>query len=270
MKTTRHNVFETNSSSTHSISINSTTELYDSITPDANGVITLTGGEFGWEWKQYNDALTKANYCAIDVYGNAELEKMLRDVIMEHTGAKDVVFAFTTDYRKDTYSYIDHQSFGTSHPAFSSSDNLKNFIFNPKSYLFTGNDNNDEPANFYDVDVDDFTHQIVLEGSSGVYKIRESDINDTDKIVDAVLNLFSRNVYNQYNSDRTYWSSDSEKLYSTPRCDENRGVDIANRRLKIVKKTAVYKKNGDFDKYRLDDERFLKYSIDRISTTPTS
>lgn len=264
MKTIRHNVFETNSSSTHSISINSTTELYDSITPDSNGVITLTGGEFGWEWQQYNDALTKANYCAVDSYGNGDLEKMLRDVIMEHTGAKDVVFDLTTDYRQDNYSYIDHQSVGTSHPAFSSSDNLKNFIFNPKSYLFTGNDNGDEPANFYDVGVEDFTHQIVLEGSREVYKLKQSDINDSAKIVDAVLNLFSRNIYNQYNSDRTCWSSDSEKLYMTPYREENRGVDIANNRLKIVKETAVYKKDGSFDDYKLDEEKFLKYSIVKI------
>lgn len=264
MKTIRHNVFETNSSSTHSISINSTTELYDSITPDSNGVITLTGGQFGWEWEQYNDALTKANYCAVDVHGNGDLEKMLRDVIMEHTGAKDVVFDLTTDYRQDNYSYIDHQSVGTVHPAFSSADNLKNFIFNSKSYLFTGNDNTDEPANFYDVGVEDFTHQIVLEGSREVYKLKQSDINDSAKIVDAVLNLFSRNNYNEHNHNRTSWSSDDKRLYSLPWRDENSGVDVVNKKLRIVRETPTYKKDGEFNKYRLDEERFLTYSIVEI------
>ena len=51
----RHGVFETNSSSTHSISINSRNTLYESITPDENDTVKLTVGQFGWDWNRYND-----------------------------------------------------------------------------------------------------------------------------------------------------------------------------------------------------------------------
>lgn len=143
MITKRQSVFETNSSSSHSITISDTTELLDSITPDKDGNIVLTGGQFGWEIEDYEDALSKANYCAVDVHGNDDYEQMLIDVIKEHTGAKNVIFDFTTDYSQDedNYSYIDHQSYGTTHEAFSSNETLKAFIFNPNSVLRTDNDN---------------------------------------------------------------------------------------------------------------------------------
>lgn len=133
MKTTRHKSFETNSSSTHSISIDENTKLFDSFTPDKDGNIVLEGGEFGWEFDSYRDSYTKANYCALDVDGNDEWMFMLKEVIMEHTGAKDALFKLN--------GYIDHQSRGTSHKAFESKEKLKAFIFGRNSELHTGNDN---------------------------------------------------------------------------------------------------------------------------------
>lgn len=260
MKIVRHNVFETNSSSTHSISINSDTELYDSIIPDKNGVITLTGGEFGWEWKKTNDAFVKANYCAVDVIDNEDLKDMLRSVIIEHTGAKNVVFGFKLKFIGEDYStydsYIDHQSEGTSHPAFTSFENLKNFIFNPRSYLFIGNDNSEEPPNFYDIDEKDFTHKVLLEGTEEIFKIKESDINNDDKIIDVILNLFSRNKHNKY--------YDINSCYGTKAMCQDSGVDLKNKTLKIVKEFPIYKKNGEFDRYKCEAEKFLKFSIEKL------
>lgn len=274
MKTVRHAVFETNSSSTHSISINSDTELYGSITPDENGVITLTGGRFGWEWKRYNDCLTKANYCAIDSDGSDEKRNMLREVIMEHTGASDVVFQVTTSYKDDEYSYIDHQSVGTSHPTFSSKENLKNFIFNRNSYLFTGNDNDYEPANFYDVDVTKFTHKLKLEGTNDLYKLTDDDLRNNDKIMDAILNLYARNKHNEYSSERSFdyndyvhsdgGSYEKQKYFHINRDDENRGIDFGKKTLTVERGTYVYKKDGKFDKYLVDERLELKYTIEKL------
>jgi len=133
MKTIRHSAFETNSSSTHSICVNWDTKVFESITPDKDGNIVLEGGEFRWEIENYSDPLTKANYCALDVDGNDEWMFMLREVITEHTGAKDVILKLA--------GYIDHQSLGTSHEAFESKEKLKAFIFGDGSVLETDNDN---------------------------------------------------------------------------------------------------------------------------------
>lgn len=132
-KTTRQSTFETNSSSTHSISISSDTNLLTTI--PHNGTIILTGGEFGWERAEYNDALTKANYCALDTRNFEEKRKMLVEVLKEHTGANEIVFQLE--------GYIDHQSHGTTEMAFKDKETLKLFIFNPVSVLETSNDNDD-------------------------------------------------------------------------------------------------------------------------------
>jgi hypothetical protein len=115
MKTiTRQSVFETNSSSTHSISISDKSD-FTTIHPEADGNIYLNGGEFGWEVEEYRDPLTKANYCAIDNASNEERIEMLKRVIKEHTKASDVVINFNVDdWQAENHSYIDHQSDGTS------------------------------------------------------------------------------------------------------------------------------------------------------------
>ena len=133
MKTTRHKIFETNSSSTHSISISKSNILLTSIKPDKDGNIILYGGKFGWKVEKYNSPLVKANYCALDCDGDKEKTSILIKVIMDHTGAKGVVL--------DLDGYIDHQSNGTSDKAFENELTLKNFIFNPDSVLYTDNDN---------------------------------------------------------------------------------------------------------------------------------
>jgi len=137
----RQSVFETNSSSTHSISISEKGDFL-TIHPESDGNIYLNGGEFGWEIEQYRDPLTKANYCAVDNAGNEERIEMLKRVIKEHTKANEVIInANTEDWNSKYHSYIDHQSNGTSEDAFESEETLKNFIFRRGSVLYTDNDN---------------------------------------------------------------------------------------------------------------------------------
>lgn len=156
----RNNVFETNSSSTHSISISKDSEgILDTIVPDDDGTIIFHGGEFGWEWERYNDPMTKANYLAVYlccVKDDEHNKEFFERVIKDHTGAKEIIF--------DVSGYIDHQSHSTAVDAFESEETLKNFIFNPKSYLFTGNDNDSARPNFYDIDVD-YKWQVTLENA---------------------------------------------------------------------------------------------------------
>lgn len=137
MKHIRKSVFETNSSSSHSITINSSATNYTSISPDADGIITIDtkGYDFGWGYEDYNDFHSKACYCAIDQQNTESNLVMLQKVIMEHTGAKEVKL------RIDPNSYIDHQSYGTSSDAFESEQTLKDFLFSKNSILIIDNDN---------------------------------------------------------------------------------------------------------------------------------
>lgn len=149
MQNIRKSVFETNSSSSHSIHIDTSTELNDFIIPNDDGNVVLNGGEFGWEYIRFNDALTKANYCAVylsevgkyiehdnnyilsrtkeqleedERYGtirkfksNYEQEinskkELLKEVLLHQTLANSIIFDLTTDWNSDKYSNIDHQS----------------------------------------------------------------------------------------------------------------------------------------------------------------
>jgi hypothetical protein len=156
-KVTRHGVFETNSSSTHSIAIQGGKYVLDKL-PVEDGVCRVYPGEFGWEEEDYYDADTKASYCLTHAWSAGDgrdgykmsPEKaasrldMLRDVIQKATGAEKVEFAESGD---DFYKrgYIDHQSIegdgGAGEPAFASEESLRDFIFNPNSLLRTDNDN---------------------------------------------------------------------------------------------------------------------------------
>ena len=147
MRKVRQSVFETNSSSTHSLSIASFRkgDLMDTIPLDDFGNVSLNGGEFGWKVEDYTDALTKANYTAIYIEQwvpspeiKEQFKKVFVDIIKEQTGCNEVVFNFN-----ENYSYIDHQSVegGELDYLFESAETLREFIFNPRSVLHTDNDN---------------------------------------------------------------------------------------------------------------------------------
>jgi hypothetical protein len=142
----REKVFETNSSSCHSISLGKDTGkqfLLDTIYPDQNGIITLTGGEFGWEWFKENDAFEKANYAAVASMYNDSFRETLIQVIKDQTGCEEVIFNVIGET-----SYINHNSVGTCPTDY---DGLKDFIFNKNSWLFGGNDNSSPDPTFYHV-----------------------------------------------------------------------------------------------------------------------
>lgn len=182
-KNIRNSVFETNSSSSHSISICADADgIYDTIVPNEDGVIVLAGGQYGWEWVKYNDPLTKANYSAVDQHTNPRHAAMLNEVIKEHTGAKAVVFAFTSDWNTSGYSYIDHDSVGTAGQVFESKETLKNYLFSPKSWLYLGNDNEPHPPNFFDAPGTVYKYELSIDGLD----ITEKFVNDprTTKFID--------------------------------------------------------------------------------------
>lgn len=135
----RNNVFETNSSSSHSIHISEEVELLDtSLTPNHEGTVILEGGQFGWGFDKFEDASTKANYLSIQDSGVDR--ELLVQAIKEQTSAKEVKFFGVDDYDSQYWSYIDHQSSGTA-SELDTVEKIKNFIFNLKCVLYIDNDN---------------------------------------------------------------------------------------------------------------------------------
>jgi hypothetical protein len=177
-KVIRNNVFETNSSSMHSISFNGTNTI---IVPQYP--LDFVCDEFGWEIEQYTDAQSKLSYVLTAVQyhvnrpeyvskpegmswedwnediRNIKYEEECNRVTIESHWVQwikdvlnDVGCKFEPDgleVSSDKYSrfgYIDHQSQDVLDELWSDDeikfkDNMKNFIFNPNWQLNTDNDN---------------------------------------------------------------------------------------------------------------------------------
>lgn len=143
----RHKAFETNSSSCHSIYIENG-ELNDTLEPDEDGELQISGGEFGWEVEDYCDAYTKAQYCVTHIKSLTEESKecqrctdMFEQVIKEHNPKITKVTFLRYDDEFYPYGYIDHQSNDVCDMVFESPENLRNYLFNKNSILRTDNDN---------------------------------------------------------------------------------------------------------------------------------
>ena len=140
----RKSVFETNSSSTHSLVITDANDLLQNlgIDPDGSVVIGRDGTiEFGWEQEDYNDPHSKVNYAYFQSESRDEWRSLLEEVVLEHTGAERIKYDFPkTQWGPE--GYIDHQSLGGDcAEMFDSKETLKRFLFSPKSYVITDNDN---------------------------------------------------------------------------------------------------------------------------------
>lgn len=146
---TRHKVFETNSSSTHSICITPGDFKPDTFYRTDNGTLRLLPGEFGWEQESYRDPWSKASYCLTYVKTGGDpdgsREAMLREVLEKEVGKVDFIPFGCDPIDGNDWGYIDHQSHighrDACGEAFKSKESLRAFIFNPNSILVTDNDN---------------------------------------------------------------------------------------------------------------------------------
>lgn len=136
MKNIRIGVFETNSSSSHSLTVSSG-ELQKSVLPDQDGVIVGLLGDFGWEIEHYNSQADKLSYLLTQIQYNDHLIELAKAAIAEHTGLKMVIAG---------EGYVDHQSSDTLNELLCGSDeeikqNMINFVFNSGYSFETDNDN---------------------------------------------------------------------------------------------------------------------------------
>jgi len=165
MKVVRKRVFETNSSSCHSISISENDTLNNIPTPDENGDINIYPQDFGWEQDHHYDFDTKASYLAIycrDWSNDKEEDhfRTLEECIKEVTQCKSVVYIEDMmNYEMKSYEHngktvtyksygwesggIDHGSVDGEelHHIFEDKELVKAFLFSSNSVLETDNDN---------------------------------------------------------------------------------------------------------------------------------
>ena len=154
----RQQAFETNSSSSHSVTIAPGNYVSDTLYVDDSGVCEIYPGEYGWEAEDYHSASEKASYALTWAKslteGSADArnaEEMLIKVIKAETGAREVrlVPNFTAETKTERdyweWGYVDHQSGPGSGSDFAkvwkSEALLHSFIFNPASFVHTDNDN---------------------------------------------------------------------------------------------------------------------------------
>jgi hypothetical protein len=154
----RSGVFETNSSSTHSLVLSPNFDgMIDPPLPESTldaGVYHIFPGEFGWEEEEYFDIASKASYLYVDAmqYADSTVEpndvavqnenihlKMIADAFKLHAG---VPVEFHKENGSYPFGYIDHQSVGICSDVWSEGVNgVIRFIFSNNSSFTTDNDN---------------------------------------------------------------------------------------------------------------------------------
>ena len=143
----RRGVFETNSSSSHSVSIcnNDLDNLMDiSLIPDENGVVTIVYLQVYDNSRDdviLRNAVDKAMYVFSDILSNyyegedllirKELTKSLISIIKKQTGATSVKFR----YNKWMYDHLEADMSGDTDPIYNSEESMRNFIFNKNSQV---------------------------------------------------------------------------------------------------------------------------------------
>lgn len=165
---------ETNSSSSHALSICSDKSTYakpgdpefDLDIKDGVLYIPIRGDDFGWSYEKSNSCLTKLHYVCGFFFNSYEplykhkrvvqLTKILKDFL----GVSKVVYAWEEEVLNDPNHgpndpctgspNIDHNSYSESREEImESKDTIIDFIFNKNSWFFGGNDNSDAPAGYY-------------------------------------------------------------------------------------------------------------------------
>lgn len=169
----RHGVFETNSSSCHSICISTVDEELS--IPDS---ISFGFDDFGWEFDVLNSKREKANYLytCLTYLGWDEIKKYIEFIwtTLKTAGVEDIDFddmQISISPWNDEMNYWIHPSNGyVDHgieacnfvrDVCSDEKLLLNYLFSNKSYILTGNDNDER-----DVEIDvDYPHEEYYKGN---------------------------------------------------------------------------------------------------------
>ena len=158
MRQIRMNVFETNSSSTHSICIS---RQNHEIPEELPKVLIFRHGEYGWDYKTYNDTQNKANYLYQAIYDlqkygyytKTEYNKMLAhisDVLFKHGVTAGFEDEIKNEYGME-YGYVDHAEELNDfiRGMCLGEKKLLRYLFSENSFIITGNDNSDDDVTIH-------------------------------------------------------------------------------------------------------------------------
>ena len=153
----RKNVFETNSSSTHSLVISKNERAYNYSLPIEDGVLTIPFGEFGWGPDILSTPIEKLSYLItdrIDLYDIPEEikddEDAIQELIMKSEPISEIIdvikhccpeveeVRFELDDNFTPFGYVDHESLGTSRDDGLS---IEEIVFSNKVIIMIDNDN---------------------------------------------------------------------------------------------------------------------------------
>ena len=161
----RKNVFETNSSSTHSLVMSNKDRGYNYNLPVEDGVLTIPFGEFGWGPELLVEPIEKLSYLItdrIDIYDIPDEikddEDAIQALIMESEPIREIVDAikyccseveevrFEIGDNWNPFGYVDHQSCGTSREDGLS---IEEIVFSNKVIIMISNDNGDYYEDYF-------------------------------------------------------------------------------------------------------------------------
>lgn len=235
-RTIRSSTFETNSSSSHSITIDNS---YHGKTSAKD--VNIECGEFGWEYVRFNDFATKASYFWTLACGYTDHPLCHR---MERLAVK---YEFDLIYpKKDAYHYVDH---GTEHysgwvverPELDTDEGLMDFMVSTSGWIMLGNDNEQGEPNFRLTpnQVNDSPYHLIL--------------NEDPNLSYAIPDCLQTTIY-EYACDATY-----EHL------DKGRGWDEGHTRIVTVEDGLIHAVTEKYDykgkKYDVLKEHTLHYTI---------
>jgi len=152
MKVIRRNVFETNSSSTHSICVTK-----NDILDQKQNRVEFDFGEFGWEYNTLITVHGKASYLYTGImsFDSSEINLIKLKEILDKNNIK---YVFSKSANKEYFDsgYIDHYGDLINFlKILDDEDKTMRFLFSSESFIITGNDNNDKDVGIkvsYDYD----------------------------------------------------------------------------------------------------------------------
>lgn len=169
-KQIRRSVFETNSSSVHSITIALTDSYKNVIESLPDNTIGFRSGEFGWNYEEYDSVDDKASYLWTgivdsDYFTPEQVDKIkenIKGVLSEYglsayfqpyiVKSYNISDDQTHVYLSFTeFAYVDHgyclcewfDELFPNHGEDIDGEMFMRYLFNPESYIHTGNDNSE-------------------------------------------------------------------------------------------------------------------------------
>ena len=133
MRNIRNGVFETNSSSMHSLSVIGTKKFSQRKYEEETHVFE---GEFGWGYEVLSEPVEKLSYLITYYRENKDMLERISRIFEEYTGSTLII------HDEEEYEgYIDHESMDCLNGDVTDDDSIRDIIFSDSHTIIIDNDN---------------------------------------------------------------------------------------------------------------------------------